>query len=332
MEFKHTQSAHCETGVTGGLLRYQGLDLAEPLIFGMGSGIFFIHLPLIKLNGVAATSYRIWPGGIFDRVTKLMGARVVTRKFKSPEKAMAALDELLSRNIPVGIMCSVYYLPYMPDSYRFHFNAHNLLIIGKEGEEYIVSDPVLQELKRLHKDDLQKARFAKGFPEPSGKLYYIESLDPQGVDLKEGIKKGIRRTGFLYSNSVLPFIGAQGIKFLARKIRKYPEKLGDRKSMLSLGNLIRMQEEIGTGGGGFRFMYSAFLKQAGGILANEELNILGDEMTKIGDMWRNFAFEVARFIKNRDPKPDAFNEIASLLEKIGDREIAFFKRLRKVKF
>ena len=33
-----------------------------------------------------------------------------------------------------------------------------------------------------------------------------------------------------------------------------------------LGNIVRMQEEIGTGGGGFRFMYAAFLQEAGDVL------------------------------------------------------------------
>lgn len=40
MNFKHTQSAHCESGVTVNLLAHQGLSLSEPMVFGIGSGIF----------------------------------------------------------------------------------------------------------------------------------------------------------------------------------------------------------------------------------------------------------------------------------------------------
>jgi len=38
--FVHQQAAHCETGVTSALFRFQGVDISEPMIFGIGSGIF----------------------------------------------------------------------------------------------------------------------------------------------------------------------------------------------------------------------------------------------------------------------------------------------------
>ncbi len=331
MNFKHTQSAHCESGVTANLLDHQGLSLSEPMVFGIGSGIFFIHLPFVKLNGISATSYRIWPGGIFNRTMKLLGAEVVTKKFSSPEKSMEALDKLLEQNIPVGIMCSVYYLPYLPDAYRFHFNAHNIVIFGKEGDVYLVGDPVLPEVKRLHKDDLLKARYAKGFPQPSGKMYYIKSLPNKEVDLKSAIRNGLKRTSFLINRTPVGFIGAKAIGFLAKRLQNYPKTLGDRKSLLALGNLIRMQEEIGTGGGGFRFMYAAFLKESSKILQNSELADMSKEMTEIGDMWRDFAYNSAKIIKSRSSESNTFVEIGDKLALIGEKEVGFFKRLGKVK-
>jgi hypothetical protein len=71
--------------------------------------------------------------------------------------------------------------------------------------------------------------------------------------------------------SFLPFFGAQGISYLANKVKNYPKNLDERKSILFLGNIVRMQEEIGTGGAGFRFMYAAFLQQASKRLQNQEL-------------------------------------------------------------
>lgn len=313
------------------MLSHYGISLSEPMIFGSGSGIFFIHIPFLKVNGVPATSYRIWPGAIFNRSMKLLGAKVVTKKFKSPQESMNALDELLDKKIPVGVMCSVYYLPYLPDAYRFHFNAHNIVVWARDGDEYIVGDPVLPELKRIHKDDLKKARYAKGFPEPSGKLYYIKGVPEGEIDYRELVRRGIKRTLFLINSAPLPFIGVKGIRYLAKKVAKYPETLGSRKSMLALGNLIRMQEEIGTGGGGFRFMYAAFLKEASHRLNNEELGRMADEMTAIGDMWRNFAYEVAKVIKNRSSSENAFGEISALLAQIGDREVDFFNELAKIR-
>ena len=35
--------AHCETTALGVLLRHAGLDLSEPMLFGLGSGVSFIY-------------------------------------------------------------------------------------------------------------------------------------------------------------------------------------------------------------------------------------------------------------------------------------------------
>ena len=35
--------AHCETTALGVLLRHAGLDLSEPMLFGLGSGLSFIY-------------------------------------------------------------------------------------------------------------------------------------------------------------------------------------------------------------------------------------------------------------------------------------------------
>ena len=53
-----------------------------------------------------------------------------------------------------------------------------------------------------------------------------------------------------------PIAGVDGINYTARQIRKWREKLGPRKAGLYMGQIVRMQEEIGTGGGGFRFWWT----------------------------------------------------------------------------
>jgi len=59
---------------------------------------------------------------------------------------------------------------------------------------------------------------------------------------------------------------------LSKKIRTWEEKMGARKAALNLAQVIRMLEEIGTGGAGFRYMYAAFLQQSAPITGITELN------------------------------------------------------------
>lgn len=88
VNFQHLQAAHCENGVTTNLLRGVGVNkLTEPLAFGIGSGLFFIYIPLLKINNGPAIAFRTQPGLIFKRTCKSLGIPVVRKKFSSKEEA-----------------------------------------------------------------------------------------------------------------------------------------------------------------------------------------------------------------------------------------------------
>lgn len=330
-QFSHHQHAHCESGVTSNLLKHSGIEISEPMTFGIGAGIFFGHLPFVKVSGIPGTTFRIWPGYIFKRVTQRLGVKIHTEKFSNEAKAMNALDHALEQGIPVGMIAGVYYLNYLPEAFRFHFNAHNLVAYGKENGQYLISDPILEGTSVIGYDDLVRARFAKGFPEPKGKMYYITDA-PDTIDLGKGIKDGIKQTCFFMSSPPVPWFGVNAIHTLANKIEKYPEKLTPRQCTLFLGNIIRMQEEIGTGGGGFRFLYAAFLQEAAQYLSHNELGKLSERCTKMGDQWRHFAYSAARICKARESDLVSYKELSKLLHAIGDTEKQFFKDLKAVKY
>jgi hypothetical protein len=318
--FDHKLQAHCESGVTSNLLRHYGLPVSEPLAFGIGSGLFFAHLPFVKVNGVPGTTYRIYPGQIFSNVCKRLGITYRSEKFSSAQKGMQRLSENIERGTPTGCQVSVFYLPFLPEVFRFHFNAHNLIVYGQEKNIFHISDPVMEEVVQIEAEDLQKARYAKGYPEPKGRMYYIEKAPPQ-ADLETAIQKGIKQTVFFMKSPPIPWFGVNAISFLSKQIKKYPQKLESRKATLYLGNIIRMQEEIGTGGAGFRFLYAAFL---------QALNELSQEMTQIGDLWRNFAYSTARICKARTSDLVSFEELSQQLLQIYQREKHFYELLGKV--
>ncbi|MFD1603287.1 BtrH N-terminal domain-containing protein [Flavobacterium artemisiae] len=327
LPFTHHQSAHCENGVASNLLKSNGLNISEPMVFGIGSGLFFVYLPFLKVNHAPAISYRTLPGQIFNKVASRLNLKIKRQKFSSVSAANKALDENLKNNILTGLQVGVYHLSYFPDEYRFHFNAHNLIVYGKTETDYLVSDPVMETVTTLTHDEMDKVRFAKGAFAPRGQMYYPIQI-PENVDLKSAIIKGIKNT---CRDMLAPFplVGVGGIKYVSKRIRKWPSKYGTKKANHYLAQMVRMQEEIGTGGGGFRFIYAAFLQEASVILGNEELKTLSKEMTQIGDSWRDFAVEASRIYKNRSVKADAYNTIADELLDIANREEIFFKKLKK---
>ncbi|AUS05978.1 BtrH N-terminal domain-containing protein [Pseudotamlana carrageenivorans] len=327
INFTHHQSAHCENGVVSNLMKHNGFNVSEPMVFGIGSGLLYCYLPFLKVNHAPAITYRAMPGAIFKRFAKRVGVKIQHEKFKSPAKAKARLDQNLKNNNPVGLQVGVYNLVYFPDEYRFHFNAHNLVVYGKEGDHYLISDPVMETVTTLTEKQLEKVRFAKGALAPKGHIYYPKAF-PEKLDLEKAIIKGIKHT-CKDMLAPVPIIGVKGIKMVARLIRKWPKKHGVKKANHYLGQIVRMQEEIGTGGGGFRYIFAAFLQESSKILKNEKLAELSEEMTVIGDLWRDFALDASRIYRNRKAKMDAYNDVASQLETIADKERAFFKTLRK---
>ncbi len=326
--FPHRQSAHCESGVTANLLTHHGLPLSEAMTFGIGSGLFFAYLPFIRVNHLPLTTFRIAPGGIFNRVTKRLGIGVESRTFRSEPQGMAELDRLLAAGIAVGAQTGVFWLPYFPPALRFHFNAHNLVVFGKAGDDYRISDPVLGEPVLCPAADLERARFAKGALAPRGRIYHLARV-PANIDLASPIREAIREVCRVMVRIPVPLFGVRGIRLLAGQVEKWPARLGDRKSILYLGNVIRMQEEIGTGGGGFRFIYAAFLQEAAGLLGNGQLADLSGRMTAVGDRWRDFAVAGARHCKGRPGEHDDFADLARILRDCADLEDALFRDLSK---
>ncbi len=334
INFEHIQSAHCENGVTSNLLKHAGVNnITEPLAFGIGSGLFFIYIPLLKVNNGPAISFRTMPGLIFKRTCNALDIPVVRKTFSSPEKAERFLNECIAAGQPVGCQVGVYYLTYFPKEYRFHFNAHNLVVYGKEEDNYLISDPVMETVTSLTSFELDRVRFAKGVLAPNGQLYYPSAKKEVSEEqIKKAIKSGIKRNvrDMLYIPG--PVVGVAGIKYTANKIKKWRDKLGVKQAGTYLAQLVRMQEEIGTGGGGFRFMYGAFLQQAHAYHPNDTLLSVADDFTKAGDLWRSAAVQAAGIYKGRLGTQQDFNTMGDYLLEIAEIEKKAFKELSNIKW
>jgi len=324
--FVHEHSAHCESGVTSALFRDKGLEISEPMIFGIGSGIFFGHLPFIKMVGLPISTFRSQPGSVFRKAAKRIGGKFVTKRFRNPQKGMDELKRVLKSGQIVGLTTNIYWLSYFPNRFRFQFNGHNIIALRETETGFRVSDPILEYPVDCLTDDMERARFAHGPLQPHGFMYYPESIQPN-PDLRTACVKGIKDTCNMMLKIPLPIFGIRGMRFLAKRIIKSQDKLGFNEACRQLGNIVRMQEEVGTGGAGFRFMYAAFLQETAELFGSEDLARLSQEMTAIGDVWREFAVVSARIIKQRGKAEDNFSKAGGLMLICADREEALFREL-----
>lgn len=318
----HRHAAHCESGVVSNLISHHGVPISEAMAFGLSAALSFAYLPFIKLSGLPLIAYRQPPRAIIKGLAKALAAKFRFETFRNPAAGQARLDELLAQGHVVGLQTSVYWLPYFPEDMRFHFNAHNLLVYGKDGNDYLISDPVSEETVRCDAAALSRARFAKGVLAPKGLLYTVEKLGQSAVS-PQAVRKAILKTCRTML-APIPIIGVRGIRMLASKVAGLDPAA--RESSLYVGHIIRMQEEIGTGGAGFRFLYAAFLQEAAVLTGMPVLAEFAERLIVIGDGWRAFALATARMVKGRDAMNPA--KLADMLRGLAGQEEAFFRELK----
>jgi len=201
---------------------------------------------------------------------KLDIAREALKECPKVELCIVADGEGESDRI-VGLQTCIYWLPYVPDQFRFHFNMHNLIVYGREGDDYLVSDPLFEMTTRCPRDSMTKARFAKGALAAKG-LMYFPTAAPSDIDHAKLVPQAIKANYRTMVQAPLPMIGIKGIRYLAKKITQLGKRADrDRYLPLYLTHIVRMQEEIGSGGAGFRFIYASFLQEAARLLNNEVL-------------------------------------------------------------
>jgi hypothetical protein len=149
-------------------------------------------------------------------------------------------------------------------------------------------------------------------------------------DLAPLIRKAIKRNCWLMTSQPkwIPYFGVNGIYYLSKRIRLWEQKMSKRKAALNLAQIIRMLEEIGTGGAGFRYMYAAFLQQSASITGIDVLNDFSQRMTGIGDLWRDFAYKASRIFKKRQGEQYTYDQLGDILYQIAELERAFFKELK----
>lgn len=325
--FEHRHAAHCESGAFAALLRHHGLALSEPMVFGIGSGLFFLYLPAVKIYGAPLVAYRDMPNAIIGRASRRLGVSLERMRFRDEAAGMRALDDALARGMPVGLQTGVFWLPYFPRDMRFQFNGHHVVAYGREADEYLLSDTVFETVVRCPRDDLQRARFSKGPLAPRGLAYWVRARRNE-VDLPAAVRAGLATTASRMLGIPLPWMGVRGIRTLARSMRTWPARLGEDAARTWLAGTIRMQEEIGTGGGGFRFMYAAFLDEAADLLTLPALREASTIVSAVGDRWREFAVDGAKIIRGAAGSAAAWTALATTIEACAADEERAFRMIR----
>ena len=327
--FTHKMAAHCESGAVTALLKGAGMDVTESLVFGISGVIFFGYLsvPMLPFPTIAL---RNKPGRIRLKTPKRLGVTLRELTFRDPAAATRELDALLARGVAVGAQVDYFYMDYLPEYTRAHFNAHYVIVTGKEDGRYLISDTYFPAMTSLDAATFQTARFARGQFAPKGLLFWPEAV-PERPDLKSAVRQGIRDAVFYMVKLPVPFFGVRGIRYFARKVREWPRLTRDLDHLSHEVMMIAViLEERGTGGGGFRYLYATFLQEAARILGDPEIADVAKSMMDNGDRWRDVSIAAARMGKRRDLGPQRLLELGEMILERADVEQEIFRRLGRL--
>lgn len=109
--FKPFVGVHCETVATGTLLNHVGLELSEPMLFGLGEGFAFVFLKLSSLP-LPFLGGRPKPFELTSNLCRHLGLDFRSAETTSKRKAWKQLERELSAQRPVGLQVDCFYLDY----------------------------------------------------------------------------------------------------------------------------------------------------------------------------------------------------------------------------
>ncbi|MDF2851142.1 MAG: lantibiotic transporter [Sphingobacterium multivorum] len=275
---------HCETTATGTLLKHIGIELSEPMLFGLGEGLSFIYWKM-KTMDFPFLGGRIKTDLLTQHICKNLGLELNVHETSSKVKAWQAVRQLLDEGQPVGLKLDAYYLEYFTKP--FHFAGHYVAIYGYDDEHAYLGDTRQQGGSvKTSLASLALARAEKG-PMSSKNLYYTIAGNMENVDLKEVLIAAMVNNAKQYLAPPINNISYKGILKTSEEVMNWFKTSQAIESEFKMA--ASLMEKAGTGGALFRNLYRDFIKESYDLLGIEQLAVVHHEFVQIALLWTSLS-------------------------------------------
>jgi len=286
---------HCETTAIGNLLKHNGLELSEPMLFGLAGGLGFIYwnmktMPLPFLGGRTRS--------LTSNLRNNLRIEIRERETTSGTKAWEYVAEAINSGIPVGLQLDCYHLDYFTS--KIHFAGHHVAMYGYDsGFAYLVDTRAQGGTVKTSLKNLALARSERGPMSAKNRAYMITMATPE-VDFRTVIPMAIRKNAEEYLNPPIRNLGYKGIQKTSVEIIKWLKTSRDPRADFS--HTAVMMERAGTGGALFRNLYRDFLGEAHDLLHISSLREGYEAFVDIAKMWTHVShlFERVRCSDDSD--------------------------------
>ena len=323
-DFKPFVGQHCETTTTGTLLNQIGIELSEPMLFGLGEGLGYLYFNM-KLMDHPFIGGRAKTGEITANLCRNLNLNLVCKETTSIKKAWQNVADPLQRGQAVGLQLDCYHLEYFGN--RIHFAGHFAALIGYDDTTAYLVDTAPQGTRvQTSLASLALARNERGPMSARNKSYTIEKTaemnDPCSADV---IKGAIWRNATTFLNPPIRNLGYKGILKTSVEIKKWFANSPDRQR--DFCTTAMLMERAGTGGSLFRNLYRDFLHESGEALGSKPLLDGADAYAEIALLWREVA---ERFETAGKTEQMSYIEIASdILVDLSHKEYQTMEMLKE---
>jgi len=307
------QGEHCETTAIGNLLQHAGVQLSEPMLFGLGQGLGFIYWDSKGME-FPFIGGRIKPDALIDNLADRLKLTVKIQETSSVDKAWQNVRASIESGIPVGLKLDSYYLDYFTN--KVHFAGHYSVLYGIDDEHAYMSDTRQQGGQvKTSLASLAEARNAKGPMSSKNRsctLGPIDELPPLAPAIRESLANNAQD----YLNPPIRNIGFKGIVKMSQEILKWPSRSSNIEHDFCLTALL--MERAGTGGALFRNLYRDFLKESAALLEEPKIEQAHALFSEIAPMWVGVSASIDRAGRTGDDQE--LSQASKLLLEIVDKE------------
>ncbi|HEU5360559.1 MAG TPA: BtrH N-terminal domain-containing protein [Candidatus Deferrimicrobiaceae bacterium] len=323
--YVHRPGLHCGSSAMRNLLAFRGIDLSEPMCFGLGSGAGFLYVPALPVSPGLA-----FHGRILEMERELCDALAIPfpeRPEKDGDAGWKRAREAVRSGHPVLINTDLAHLDYFETT--THFSGHRIVLFGFDDEEdcALLSDSEREEPQKVPVRSLKLSRSSSVPPYPMENRWCI--VRPEGPlrPLPEAVPLALAKNArAMLSPPGNVADGVSGIRRMAGEIRRWPEMTGEWAFAARFG--YQIIEKRGTGGGLFRRIYARYLDEAASHHPPLAGARLAEKMVPVAEGWTKIAGRLKEISEEKNP--GSFSRLSDPLLRQADMEQAFWEEAASV--
>ncbi|MFX1357675.1 MAG: BtrH N-terminal domain-containing protein [Promethearchaeota archaeon] len=274
--FRHMPGANCQLSSLRKVLAYYDIEISEPMILGLCSGLGFFYFYMKYMPFPMVLGMSVKKTEIFERILPILGGSVEITETASAKTAHNNIINLLQKGQPAITFVDFAYLPFffaegtpIPNEGSGHFGAHTFVTYGidEEKDEALISDRYANPHKMTY-TQLKAARGSKHAPFPANNKL-VELVIPKKLkDIKQAIPSAIKANVNFMFNPPIRNMGLKGFQKWREMLPTWASDFNNNNLIFGLVSVYIYMETGGTGGAIFRILYHDFLNEAGELLNN----------------------------------------------------------------